>query len=283
MPYLTGYSGPQVVPDGNQVDVTRFDNQGSLTVQQGGPFYQELTRRGYGFVYSQAAAGVNLFPPTASSVITTTNFVTGRRYKIVNVGDTTWTNIGASAATIGVEFVATGAGDGATGTATLMNSTPMIWNMASSNTYFIPTRVTIGFLGSTAIVAGNIGLYYTATPGDSTGAIQVPVSTSPAVNDLGTPINCLIGSGPASNMVFAPAGQILTTAPTYLKTIGFTALANDYLGKNMQMFEADLQGTFILKPNNAMFIGPNAAMASLAVISIQGIELPIPPGSLWRS
>ena len=280
MPYLTGYSGPQVVTDGDVIDVPRMDNQGSLTVQQGGPYYQELTRRGYGFVYSQAAAGVNLFPPTASSLITTGAFVAGRRYKIVNVGDTTWTNNGAGAATIGVEFVALNAGDGTTGTATLMNSTPMIWNKAASNFYFIPTKVTVGFLGATAIVAGNIGLYYTASPGDSTGAISVPVSTSPSVNDLGTPVSTLIGSSFASSMVFAPFAQILTTAPTYLKTLGFTPLANDLLGKNMVMFEADLQGSFILKPNSAMFIGANSAMASLAVISIQGIELPIPPGAM---
>jgi hypothetical protein len=240
----------------------------------------EMTRRGYGFLYTQNAAGVNLFTPIVSSTITTGAFVTGRRYKISLVGDTTWTNIGAASATVGVEFVATGAGDGTTGQATVMNSTPMIWNMSNTNTYFIPTKITMGFLGATAIVLTNMGLYTLTTVGDASGTISVPVSTTPSVNDLGTPVNMLVGSPYQSNMVFAPFGQILGTAPTLVKTLGFNALANDYAGKNMAMFECDLQGTFILKPNNALFVGPNGLGASLAVVSIQGFELPIPPGSL---
>ena len=280
MPLNPVAAGPQVVVDGEWSATPRVDNQGNLTVIWNGASYQELTRRGYSFVYSQAAAGVNLFPPLQSSTITTGAFVTGRRYKIVNVGDTTWTNIGAGSAAIGVEFIATGAGDGATGTATVMNTNPMIWNQTAANTYFIPTKITVGFLGSTAIVAGNFGLYVYPSPGDSTGNIQVPVNATLSINDVGTAVNGFVGSGLGSNVVFAPFAQILAAAPTYYRTLGFTALNNDYLGKNMAVFECDLQGSFILKPNNAMFIGPNSAMASLAVISIQGLELPIPPGSL---
>ena len=279
MPVNIVQAGPQVVPDGEWT-TPRGDNWGNMTVQWDGPSYMEMTRRGYGFIYPQAAAGVNLFTPIVSSAITTGAFVTGRRYKISLVGDTTWTNIGAAAATVGVEFVATGAGDGTTGQATVMNSTPMIWNMSNTGMYFIPTKITMGFLGATAIVLTNMGLYTLTTVGDSSGTISVPVSTSPAVNDLGTPVNCLIGSSFASSMVFAPYAQVLGTAPTLVKTLGFNALANDYAGKNMAMFECDLQGSFILKPNNAMFVGPSGLGASLAVVSIQGFELPIPPGSL---
>ncbi len=53
-----------------------------------------------------------------SEVNTTTgNFVVGQRYRIVTVGDTSFTAIGASGNTIGVEFVATGVGGGTTGVA----------------------------------------------------------------------------------------------------------------------------------------------------------------------
>lgn len=55
----------------------------------------------------------------ASQTPTTTGaFVVGKAYRIVNVGDTDFQAIGASADTIGVEFVATGIGGGTTGTAT---------------------------------------------------------------------------------------------------------------------------------------------------------------------
>jgi microcystin-dependent protein len=47
------------------------------------------------------------------------NFVIGRRYSISSVGSTSWTSIGASSATLGVVFTATGPGTG-TGTATLV-------------------------------------------------------------------------------------------------------------------------------------------------------------------
>ena len=49
--------------------------------------------------------------------VTTGAFVTGQEYVITLVGDTDFTLIGASANTVGVAFVATGAGGGTTGTA----------------------------------------------------------------------------------------------------------------------------------------------------------------------
>jgi microcystin-dependent protein len=55
----------------------------------------------------------------SSETIPAGNFVTGRRYSIASVGSTSWTSIGASSATVGVVFTATGPGTG-TGTATLV-------------------------------------------------------------------------------------------------------------------------------------------------------------------
>jgi hypothetical protein len=281
MPLNNAQAGAAVVTDGDFI-TPRIDNYGNTTIQHGGPFYMELTRRGYGFVYSQAAAGVNLFIPIVTALITTGAFVAGRRYKIVNVGDTTWTNIGASAATVGIEFVATGIGDGTTGTATLMSSNFMIWNQSMTNTYFIPTKITLGFLGSTAIVAGDLGIYMLTSVGDSSGVITYTNTTSVAnTYCVATPVQAQIGYTPnASNMVFCPAGEIITTLPTFYKTLPFTELNNDYSGKNMASAEIDLDGSIIVKPNNAFFIAPNVNMASLAVISVHGFELPIPPGSI---
>ena len=55
----------------------------------------------------------------SSETIPAGNFVIGRRYSIASVGSTSWTSIGASSATVGVVFAATGPGTG-TGTATLV-------------------------------------------------------------------------------------------------------------------------------------------------------------------
>jgi microcystin-dependent protein len=54
-----------------------------------------------------------------SETVPAGNFVIGRRYSIASVGSTSWTSIGASSATVGVVFTATGPGTG-TGTATLV-------------------------------------------------------------------------------------------------------------------------------------------------------------------
>lgn len=51
------------------------------------------------------------------ATITTGAFVVDQEYEIVNVGDTDFTLIGASANTVGVKFIATGVGGGTTGTA----------------------------------------------------------------------------------------------------------------------------------------------------------------------
>jgi hypothetical protein len=51
--------------------------------------------------------------------ITTGSFVTGTTYTITTVGDTDFTLIGASANTVGIVFIATGAGGGTTGKATV--------------------------------------------------------------------------------------------------------------------------------------------------------------------
>lgn len=56
-------------------------------------------------------------PPFQCPVVTAGSFVTGTVYRIVSLGTTNFTLIGASANTVGVVFTATGAGEG-TGTAT---------------------------------------------------------------------------------------------------------------------------------------------------------------------
>jgi hypothetical protein len=58
---------------------------------------------------------------SVGATITTTNFVVGKQYRILVVGDTDFIGIGASADEVGIIFTATGVGDGTTGTASGMD------------------------------------------------------------------------------------------------------------------------------------------------------------------
>lgn len=70
---------------------------------------------------SNALLPVDLYGSGVNTTITSGAFVVGRKYRILVVGTTDFTLIGASANTIGVEFTATGVGIG-TGTATAIGA-----------------------------------------------------------------------------------------------------------------------------------------------------------------
>ena len=154
MPVNTLFIGPQAIGDGSIV-FPRSDNYGATTIQQLGGNYNELTRRGTSFVYSQGSAGVANIPPLVNSTITTGAFVVGQRYVITNIGDTDFTLIGAASNTVGVEFVATGVGAGTTGQANQMASCIILTNPATSGFWFFPTKITWGIVSGTG--GGAIG------------------------------------------------------------------------------------------------------------------------------
>ena len=211
--------GLQNVGDNTSPINQRGDNYGATVVQESGGWYQEMVRRGYGFIYSQAAAGVALAVP----------------------------------------------GSGA-------KTSFMIWNPTGSGRLFVPLKITMGLV-STSAVLGNISIYYGTGLGANIGTGAPVVSYTSA-----TPVNALIGSSVTSVMAFAPGVENLTTAPTYLKTLGWSILANDLSAKTTWNFETDLQGSLIFAPGNAMIIGPSTAVASVCVISCFGVEVPIPVG-----
>ena len=211
--------GAQNVGDNSGPINQRGDNYGATVIQEGGGWYQELVRRGYGFVYSQAAAGVAIAIPGSGAK---TNF--------------------------------------------------MIWNPAASGRLFVPLKITLGLVSTTAVL-GNMSIYYGTGLGANIGTGAPVVSYTPA-----TPVNALIGSTTASVMNFAPAVENLTTAPTYLKTLGWSILANDLTAKTTWNFETDLQGSLIFTPGTAMIVGASTAIASVCVISCFGVEIPIPVG-----
>ena len=211
--------GVQVATDFQPVN-QRGDNYGNTTIQENGGYYQEMVRRGYGFIYSQAAAGVALAVPASGA---STNF--------------------------------------------------MIWNPTRSGVYFVPLKITLGLVSTTAVL-GNMCIYYVPDAGDGIGTAARIASYTAA-----TPVNALIGSGLTSKMNFAPAVENITGGATFLKTLGWTILANDLSGKNMQVFETDLQGSLIFRPGTAMVVAPTTAIASVCIISCFGVELPLPAGA----
>jgi len=66
------------------------------------------------------SAGDRVRMSASVSYVSGGSFIAGQRYRIVSVGSTVWTNIGASSNTSGVEFVATGSGSGS-GTAEIID------------------------------------------------------------------------------------------------------------------------------------------------------------------
>lgn len=68
------------------------------------------------YATSSTRGGVRM-SVTAGSTVTAGSFVIGTYYTILTVGTTSFTTIGAASNTVGVAFIATGAGTG-TGTAT---------------------------------------------------------------------------------------------------------------------------------------------------------------------
>ena len=73
------------------------------------------------------------------------NFVTGHKYKIVSVGNTDFTAIGASSNTVGLDFTATGAGSG-TGTASESPNELNVWTGMGDLTYDSETYTGVGDL-----------------------------------------------------------------------------------------------------------------------------------------
>lgn len=112
----------------------------------------------------------NYLGPTQDITVTAGAFVTGYKYTIVTVGSTSFTSIGASANTVGVVFVATGAGSG-TGTA----SVAAYWDAG-------PFEYDNGFGNppATLTLAANVAL---------TGAEVRVYDKNASGNDLGTELD----------------------------------------------------------------------------------------------
>jgi hypothetical protein len=127
-------------------DITLSRSGGTLTATLSNAIINN-SKIANGAEIAQSKLAMLMAPGRAGAATTTVSvggFVSGRRYKITAVNSTNFIAIGASANTIGVIFVATGAGSGGTGTAIDLTAQQAQSGLSSfDNTQF---TVTEGFV-----------------------------------------------------------------------------------------------------------------------------------------
>lgn len=165
-----------------------------------------------------------------------------------------------STAAAGVTWLA------ATGTQNM----PMVWNPSGSGKNFVLKRVVAGYV-SGAHVPGNLELGHILNAGSQVGTAAPIVSLTQVAGR-----NLNLGAGNTSVMRFAPATVTVTTAPTYLCTLGYsflTALA----ATAATPFKMDFKCEVLVPPGVAIFVLHNVVSTIVGSIAMFGLELPIPP------
>jgi hypothetical protein len=152
--------------------------------------YATVTLVGSDIIITSATTGVLSSVVVSGAVVTSGSFVVGTTYKIVSVGTTDFTAIGAGSSIVGVTFVATGVGSG-TGTASANADTHPLFHSVKGGPIFVPAGsfvvgisyriTTVGTTDFTAIGASNstVGVIFTATGvGSGTGAASGVLSAT---------------------------------------------------------------------------------------------------------
>jgi hypothetical protein len=149
---------------------------------------------------------------------------------------------------------------------------PMIWNPAGSGKNLVLERIYAGYVSGTH-VPGNLELAYITSAGSQVGTGAPIVSLTQVAG-----VNRLLGAGNASVMRFAPATVTVTTAPTFLMSLGQShATGAAATAMDPWVWDVDLRGGIIVPPSVAIFVVFNAVSTVVGSISIWGTELPIPP------
>lgn len=124
----------RALPNGSNAEDEAFTFESEITAN----FLQKIAQDNEDAVWFSTAGagtfdgfGTIIDAGTAAGTITAGAFVSGIRYQIITVGTTDYTLIGATANTVGVEFVSTGVGAG-TGTALDMSISPINGNSSKT-------------------------------------------------------------------------------------------------------------------------------------------------------
>jgi hypothetical protein len=131
-------------------------------------------------------------------------FVTGHKYKIVSVGNTNFTAIGASANTVGVTFTATGAGSGS-GIASESPAELNVWSGVGDLSYSGETYLGVGDLLGISEIKESSDISATGINISLTGVKSSLVAVAKNHEYQGRPLTVRLGAFDASgNLVADP-------------------------------------------------------------------------------
>lgn len=131
-------------------------------------------------------------------------FVTGHKYKIVSLGDTDFTAIGASANTVGVTFTATGAGSGS-GIASESPAELNVWSGVGDLSYSGETYLGVGDLLGISEIKESSDISATGINISLTGVKSSLVAVAKNHEYQGRPLTVRLGAFDASgNLVADP-------------------------------------------------------------------------------
>ena len=156
------------------------------------------------------------------TTVTAGSFVTGATYQILTVGTTSFTSIGASANTVGIVFVATGAGSG-TGTANLIGTFLAADTMSSHSGW-----VEVGLANAPTYTGNRQSITWTAATSSGTSPSNVTTKTGSAVTfamtSSGSVGGCFINGGASASATKDTTTGVLYSAGAF--TGGYKTVAN---------------------------------------------------------
>lgn len=156
------------------------------------------------------------------TLVTAGSFTVGATYQIASVGTTSFTSIGAASNTVGVVFVATGAGSG-TGTANLIGTFSASDTMLSHAGW-----QEVGLANAPTYTGNRQSINWTAATSSGTSPTNVTTKTGGAITfsmtSSGSVGGCFINGGASASATKDSTGGVLYSAGAF--TGGYKTVAN---------------------------------------------------------
>ena len=170
------------------------------------------------------ASGVNYLGLVGytGTLVTAGSFTVGATYQIASVGTTTFTAIGASANTVGIVFVATGAGSG-TGTANLIGTFLAADTMGTHTGW-----VEVGLANAPTYTGNRQSINWTAATSSGTSPSNITSKTGGAITfamtSSGSVGGCFINGGASASATKDTTTGVLYSAGAF--TGGYKTVAS---------------------------------------------------------
>lgn len=150
-------------------------------------------------------------------------------------------------------------------------SAPFLWNPLGSGKNLIITKVAAGLDATGTTAAGHIVYGFQSGVGANVGT-GAPVVSGTFVAG----VNVNIGSGNKSVMNFAPTTVSLTTACTFLCSMGLGQATAATTATSPFVAIDEVDGRIVIPPGSAFSVAASASIESTYTISVWGLELPVP-------